>query len=701
MMHGSPDLRTVETILTTLLPYSTHDAATSVGTAALDAASVLIQIVPHVARHNPSMSLLKLIVESLCANLHGALKEPKTDASERLLVSHYYSLTEWLLNVPSLLDDERLVALLFSVVQAGILSPPRPVVPKPAPTPTPATPDAEKKSKKPSKAIALPVADASASSDVPDKKALTVKDAARFLLLHLLNFVHNYPALPGVEFSCSTVGELDEPDNEESEASVPHYVFNREIVFSLVEVADPRPSNLNGRMARIFLRDASGKYVWNCKLEPTPAASEPETAAIVPLVDPSNPRCGPEPDPPPGPSLPRSPGSVPWFESSIDMARLDQAASLLQFLGETSEAGPLNRPTMLPQQFLQSVMNMQGTFLTQSADDGNVLQDKLTNPVGSEVYAVRPAEEVLPLRLFNMRLLLASLGYLDPDFRLLQMIDNTKLYQLRIKNLDKTSIREPVKLGLVYVANGQDTQAELLFNDTSSALYQEFASGLGWLVDLNTHKGYNGGLDPKGGCGTTCLYFATPTMEVAYHEVVRMPTNRDDPQQLTKKRHVGNDRVHIVWCENGIDYSPKTIVSKFNDAHIVVYPLSNGLFRIQIAKKQRVPPFGPLQHGMCVSKSLLPILVRQTAINADRVMRYNTDGYERPLFARQALIAEIVAKCAKPHDYEQLVTPLLLSATNTKAGASSGGVGEYKPINEAVQDARFQSPHGPIPQAPR
>jgi len=55
-----------------------------------------------------------------------------------------------------------------------------------------------------------------------------------------------------------------------------------------------------------------------------------------------------------------------------------------------------------------------------------------------------------------------------------------------------------------------------------------------------------------------------------------------------QKRHVGNDNVHVVWSNHKRDYSPTTITSQFNDAHIVVYPLPNGLFRIQIFKKAKV-----------------------------------------------------------------------------------------------------------------
>lgn len=57
------------------------------------------------------------------------------------------------------------------------------------------------------------------------------------------------------------------------------------------------------------------------------------------------------------------------------------------------------------------------------------------------------------------------------------------------------------------------------------------------------------------------------------------------------------DYVHVVWSEHKRDYKPTTMGSQSIDAHIVVYPLPNGLFRIQIFRRQKIPFFGPLLDG--------------------------------------------------------------------------------------------------------
>ena len=53
-------------------------------------------------------------------------------------------------------------------------------------------------------------------------------------------------------------------------------------------------------------------------------------------------------------------------------------------------------------------------------------------------------------------------------------------------------------------------------------------------------------------------------------------------------RHLGNDEVHSVWSEHYRDYRHGVVNTEFADVMIVIYPLENRLFRIQIIKKPQV-----------------------------------------------------------------------------------------------------------------
>ena len=93
-----------------------------------------------------------------------------------------------------------------------------------------------------------------------------------------------------------------------------------------------------------------------------------------------------------------------------------------------------------------------------------------------------------------------------------------------------------LKIGLIYVKYGQDDQKIIMQNDSKSELFAEFVRGLGWTIDIPSHKGYLGGLDPKLTTGVTAPYYANSIMEVVFHDISAMPTNHSssDDQQIHK-----------------------------------------------------------------------------------------------------------------------------------------------------------------------
>eukprot|EP00298_Acanthocystis_sp_HF-20_P008922 c1798_g1_i1.p1 GENE.c1798_g1_i1~~c1798_g1_i1.p1 ORF type:complete len:144 (+),score=36.19 c1798_g1_i1:147-578(+) len=121
-----------------------------------------------------------------------------------------------------------------------------------------------------------------------------------------------------------------------------------------------------------------------------------------------------------------------------------------------------------------------------------------------------------------------------------------------------------------------------------------------------------------------------------------MPTNPQDPQQVHKKRHVGNDQVHIIFSEHTREYNPSTIKSQFNDAHIVIHPISHGRYRVRIHSKREA--FGPLCDGMIIDRSMGALLSRRTAVCADRLIRQAQYGSSSPVAVRLNTLKEFLAK---------------------------------------------------------
>lgn len=86
-----------------------------------------------------------------------------------------------------------------------------------------------------------------------------VKESAQILLIQLCNFLQNFPSKEGVEIISSHVTEED--DIFENARPV-FYIYNDFALFSLTEI----PLDDNTFLARLILRDCTGKYAWDCKI---------------------------------------------------------------------------------------------------------------------------------------------------------------------------------------------------------------------------------------------------------------------------------------------------------------------------------------------------------------------------------------------------------------------------------------------------
>ena len=126
--------------------------------------------------------------------------------------------------------------------------------------------------------------------------------------------------------------------------------------------------------------------------------------------------------------------------------------------------------------------------------------------------------------------------------------------------------------------------------------------------------GFKGGLE---NCPELSLpYYATHDAEILFHVIDQIP----DAERM---KMLESNRVLITF----LDADEKS-VDKYNTnqwkhdlfVNIIIQPLRNGLFRIQIAKnKNWIGAIGPLIDGSIVSISVLGSMIRQTAINACKI----------------------------------------------------------------------------------
>ena len=144
----------------------------------------------------------------------------------------------------------------------------------------------------------------------------------------------------------------------------------------------------------------------------------------------------------------------------------------------------------------------------------------------------------------------------------------------------------------------QTKEEDLFGNVCHSNAMEEFLQVIGHRVQLKHFAGYRGGLDTiHGQTGTESVYSQFHNKEMMFHVSTLLPYTEGDPQQLQRKRHIGNDIVAIVFQEENTPFVPNIIASHFLHAYIVVQPLNPNTdhtqYKVTVTTRDDVPYFGP------------------------------------------------------------------------------------------------------------
>jgi len=206
--------------------------------------------------------------------------------------------------------------------------------------------------------------------------------------------------------------------------------------------------------------------------------------------------------------------------------------------------------------------------------------------------------------------------------------------------LDKTKERENYQIGVVYAPKGQDV--DVFECQGGSGEYVKFVKNLGWLVNLNNHTGFFGGLDPKV-TGPIAPYYAAYDVEVVFQVATLMPNKESVTKQIHKTRLINNNKVLISWAEDLDSYRPPA--DSAYTTNIIIHPLPSQLFQLKIMLRgddiQSLPFIGPALDNMVVSSYVLASIVRQTAINA---ARFSKEDRSKPITIRRFMIEDFVQR---------------------------------------------------------
>lgn len=228
------------------------------------------------------------------------------------------------------------------------------------------------------------------------------------------------------------------------------------------------------------------------------------------------------------------------------------------------------------------------------------------------------------------------------------VLPDNDVIQRALRNFDRTDTVDGHKAGVIYIGEGQSSEAEILANSKGTDAYGAFLSGLGTKVKLRDAKFNTQGLDRVSDIdGTDTYAWRDRVTEIVFHVPTMMPADpENDPQGVKKKAHVGNDRVKIVYNDSGRTFNFNTFPSEMNFVNIVITPEAHsgggglmtarklpqkatredepetsvtelyGYYKVQTICSSKFPQLSPAASLKVVSAEALPTFVRNLALNA-------------------------------------------------------------------------------------
>ena len=124
--------------------------------------------------------------------------------------------------------------------------------------------------------------------------------------------------------------------------------------------------------------------------------------------------------------------------------------------------------------------------------------------------------------------------------------------------------------------------------------------------------------------GLHSVYTHWRGIEVMFHVSTLLPYEKNDPQKLQRKRHVGNDIVCVVFLEaDSTDFSPACIKSHFLHTFILV----------QVSPKSRKKP--TKYEVSATARNLLVSFCRLKTVESDEISYFSVKPLNNFLFIDQ------------------------------------------------------------------
>eukprot|EP01119_Soliformovum_irregulare_P024161 TRINITY_DN8597_c0_g1_i1.p1 TRINITY_DN8597_c0_g1~~TRINITY_DN8597_c0_g1_i1.p1 ORF type:complete len:784 (-),score=205.48 TRINITY_DN8597_c0_g1_i1:411-2762(-) len=185
------------------------------------------------------------------------------------------------------------------------------------------------------------------------------------------------------------------------------------------------------------------------------------------------------------------------------------------------------------------------------------------------------------------------------DVKLVQADNTTQLIDL-LASFEEKMLVQKYKFGIVNALPGMDVSNE---NDLYSSIpvssdFEQFMTCLGDVIFLKGWDKFSGGLDKKENLtGEKALYTELDGIEILFHVCPFMPFSEHDPQQIARKKYIGNDVVVIVFTETDDPIDVNVFASQFNHIFCIVKKSkmstpTQTMYEVAFAIKGGVHPFG-------------------------------------------------------------------------------------------------------------
>ncbi|XP_024917488.1 rap1 GTPase-activating protein 2 isoform X1 [Cynoglossus semilaevis] len=264
-----------------------------------------------------------------------------------------------------------------------------------------------------------------------------------------------------------------------------------------------------------------------------------------------------------------------------------------------------------------------------------------------------------------------------------------------ITAFDEHRVSLNFKFGILYQREGQLSEEEILSNNHESDDFKEFLSILGETVLLQGFTRFRGGLDVSHGqTGSEAVFTSFQGREIMFHVATKLPFTEGDPQQLQRKRHIGNDIVALIYQEGQTPFFSDIIKSQFLHCFLVVRRIQSeedaggAAYQVSVTARDDVPPFGPVipDPPVFTDPSLLRQFLLTKLINAE-ISCYKAECFSRLELRTRSLLLETLQAELSTRSQCMMGDSSLsaLSCSDSVRAASEGSGGFIENFKRAIR----------------